>query len=273
MKDRALLLAIDTCGPDDSIALGQQLFGKFHTLGNTQLGGRHTSEALVGHALDLLTMAGVYRTWLSAIVAVNGPGSLSRIRDGLNAVADLARDYQTPVAIVSRLEVLAAASGIPCIALDAGRQEIFLRLAGPSGEPRELLAGAAELASIPPPSRVAFCDKNSAQLLKLAWPATELVKVNGPAAADALMFAVARVDAGEFVDPASLEGHHLCRSDAEAACRPSMRNARRAASPSLPPAPNPAPSSALPSPACCRPRLSSKPSPWLPKASGKGSGG
>ena len=215
MKDRALLLAIDTCGPAGSIALGQQLLGKFRILGDTKLGGRRNSETLVGETIGLLRRVEVRLSWLSAIVAVNGPGSFTGVRVGLSAVKGLAEGNRTPVVAVSRLEVLAAASGVFSVALDAHRHEIFLRLAEPSGAARELLAGAAELASIPPAPRVAFCDEGAAQLLRPAWPATELVKVPAPTGADALLFAVARVDAGEFVDLALLDGHYLRRSDAE----------------------------------------------------------
>ena len=215
MQDRALLLAIDTCGPAGSIALGQQLFGKFHKLGDTQLGGHRNSETLIGEVAALLQRSEVRLSWLSAMVAVNGPGSFTGVRVGLSAVKGLAEGNRTPVVAVSRLEVLASASGVPCAALDAHRHEIFLRLADPSGAARELLAGADELATIPPPPRVAFCDDAAAQLLRSAWPATELVKVPAPTAADALLFAVARVDAGEFVDLALLDGHYLRRSDAE----------------------------------------------------------
>ncbi len=215
MQDRALILAIDTCGPAGSIALGQQLFGEFHKLGDVELGGRRNSEALVGETMNLLRMAEVLPSWLTAIVAVNGPGSFTGVRVGLSAVKGLAEGNQTPVVAVSRLEVLASVSQVPCAALDAHRHEIFLRLAEPSGGVRELLAGAAELATIPPPPRVAYCDDAAAQLLKSAWPASELVEFRAPTAADALMFAVPRVDAGEYVDLALLDGHYLRRSDAE----------------------------------------------------------
>jgi tRNA threonylcarbamoyladenosine biosynthesis protein TsaB len=215
MQDRALLLAIDTCGPDGSIALGQQLSGKFRMLGDAHLSGHRYSETLIGEVSSLLRLAEMRLSWLSAIVVVNGPGSFTGMRVGLSAVKGLAEGNQTPVVAVSRLEVLASASGVPCAALDAHRHEIFLRLAESSGAARELLAGAAELASIPPPPRVAYCDDAAAQLLKSAWPATELVEFRAPTAADALMFAVARVDAGEFVDLALLDGHYLRRSDAE----------------------------------------------------------
>ncbi len=215
MLERMLLLAIDTCGPDGSIALGQQLFGKFHILGDAHLSGGRYSETLIGEAIGLLRMAELHLASLSAIVAVNGPGSFTGVRVGLSAVKGLAEGNRTPVVAVSRLEVLASASGVPCAALDAHRHEIFLRLSEPSGAARELLAGAAELAATPPPPRVAYCDEGAAALLASAWQATELVEFRAPTAADALMLAVPRVDAGEFVDLALLDGHYLRRSDAE----------------------------------------------------------
>jgi len=165
--------------------------------------------------MNLLRIAEVLPSWLTAIVAVNGPGSFTGVRVGLAAAKGLAEGNQIPVVAISRLEVMAAVSGVPCAALDAHRHEIFLRMGEPSGAPRELLAGAAELAAIPPPPRVVYCDESAAQLLKSAWPATELVEFRAPTAADALMFAVSRVDAGDFVDLALLDGHYLRRSDAE----------------------------------------------------------
>jgi tRNA threonylcarbamoyladenosine biosynthesis protein TsaB len=216
MQDYAYLLAIDTCGPSGSVALGQQVYGKFHVLGDSQFDGRRSSDRVVASVCELLSLAEVQLPQLSAIVAVNGPGSFTGVRVGLSAVKGLAEGSRIPVLAVSRLEVLAAASGVPCAALDAHRQEIFLRLAEPAGVARELLAGAAELAAIqPPPPRVAVCDEGAARLLRAAWPATELVKTAPPTAADALKLCVPRVEHGEFVDLALLDGHYLRSSDAE----------------------------------------------------------
>ena len=215
MPESRPILAIDTCGPSGSVALGRLESGLVEILGQTDLAGRTYSATLVAAVAELLRQAGTQLGQLSAIVAVNGPGSFTGVRVGLSAVKGLAEGNRTPVVAVSRLEVLASASGVPCAALDAHRHEIFLRLAEPSGATRELLAGAVELESIAPPPRIAVCDEGAAQLLHSAWPATELVEFRAPTAADALMFAVPRVDAGEFVDLSLLDGHYLRRSDAE----------------------------------------------------------
>jgi tRNA threonylcarbamoyl adenosine modification protein YeaZ/ribosomal-protein-alanine acetyltransferase len=216
MPESMLLLAIDTCGPTGSIALGQLVRGELHILGETSLGGQRPSETLVGYACEMLRMAGVQLPQLGAIVAVNGPGGFTGVRVGLAAVKGLAESAQIPVVAVSRLEVLATKVKTASAALDAHRHEVFLRISGPDGQARELLAGAAELAAdVPPPKRIAVCDEAAAQLLSEAWPTTELVRTTAPTAADALRLCAPRVAAGEFVDLALLDGNYLRRSDAE----------------------------------------------------------
>jgi tRNA threonylcarbamoyladenosine biosynthesis protein TsaB len=211
-----LMLAIDTCGPTGSIALGQLVQGELHILGETTLGGQRPSETLVGSACEMLRMAEVPLSQLSAIVAVNGPGGFTGVRVGLAAVKGLAEPARIPVVAVSRLEVLAAKAGVASAALDAHRHEVFLRVGGGDGQARELLAGADDLAAIDPaPQRIAVCDEAAAQLLGEAWPTAELVLTNAPTAADALRLCAPRAAAGEFVDLALLDGNYLRRSDAE----------------------------------------------------------
>jgi tRNA threonylcarbamoyladenosine biosynthesis protein TsaB len=230
MQESMLLLAIDTCGPTGSVALGQLASGELHILGETTLGGQRPSETLVASVCDMLRMAEVPLAHLGAIVAVNGPGGFTGVRVGLAAVKGLAEAAQIPVVAVSRLEVLAAKAGVPSdrssslgwqagvpsAALDAHRHEVFLRVGGPDGQARELLAGTAELAGIDPaPRHIAVCDEDAAALLGVAWPAAELVRTDAPTAADALRLCASRAAAGEFVDLALLDGNYLRRSDAE----------------------------------------------------------
>jgi tRNA threonylcarbamoyladenosine biosynthesis protein TsaB len=216
MPESMLLLAIDTCGPTGSVALGQLVQGQLHILGETSLGGQRPSETLVGYACEMLRMAEVPLAQLGAIVAVNGPGGFTGVRVGLAAVKGLAESSRIPVVAVSRLEVLAGKTGVPSAALDAHRHEIFLRVEGPDGQVRELLAGAAELAALDPaPQRIAVCDEAAAQLLSAAWPDAELVRVAEPTATDALRLCAARAAVGQFVDLALLDGNYLRRSDAE----------------------------------------------------------
>jgi tRNA threonylcarbamoyladenosine biosynthesis protein TsaB len=211
-----LLLAIDTCGPSGSIALGRLAGRDLEILGQTELEGRSYSATLVAAVADLLAHAGVQLKDLGGIVAVNGPGSFTGVRVGLSAVKGLAEAAQIPVVALSRLQVLSRISGAPSSALDAHRNEVFLRLETAGKPAQELLAGPQELAAIhPAPVRIAVCDDAAAELLAAAWPATLLVTSTAPTAADALRLGEARLLAGAHVDLALLDGHYLRRSDAE----------------------------------------------------------
>jgi tRNA threonylcarbamoyladenosine biosynthesis protein TsaB len=213
MSSPRYILGIDTCGPTGSVALGQVTNGTVEILGGRELEGRSYSAQLVAAIEELLTGAGMKLGQLDALVAVNGPGSFTGVRVGLSAVKGLAESAQIPVVAVSRLEVLAWKAGPACSAIDAHRQEVFLRIGEPS---RELLAGAEELAALDPGAiLVAVCDQAAAELLGRAWPAARLVVVPAPGAADAVHLCSGRVAAADFVDLALLDGHYLRRSDAE----------------------------------------------------------
>lgn len=216
MQPGGLLLAIDTCGPTGSVALGRLAGRDLDLLGQTELEGRSYSATLVAAVADLLAHAGVQLNDLGGIVAVNGPGSFTGVRVGLSAVKGLAEPAQIPVVAISRLLVLSRKSGVPSAALDAHRGEVYLRLEDASRPPRELLAGKQELAAIAPaPLRVAICDDSAAALLASAWPEAQLVQVAAPTAKDALRLGEARLVAGGNVDLALLDGNYLRRSDAE----------------------------------------------------------
>ena len=232
MPDSALLLAIDTCGPSGSVALGRWSAGAVEILGQTELAGRTYSATLVAAIAGLLNQNQKKLSQLDAIVAVNGPGSFTGVRVGLSAAKGLAQGASLPVLAVSRLEVLCWKAQAPSAALDAHRGEVFLRIAnfpGVAPEGRELLAGARDLAGIDlacidtPPVRIAVCDEPAAALLRSAWPAVELIAVPAPAAADALQLCAPRAAAGQFADLALLDGHYLRRSDAEIFGEPARR--------------------------------------------------
>jgi tRNA threonylcarbamoyladenosine biosynthesis protein TsaB len=216
MAASALLLGIDTCGPSGSVALGRWSDRAIEILGQIELEGRNYSSTLVAAVGELLAGAGMQLGQLSAIVAVNGPGSFTGVRVGLAAVKGLAEPARIPVVAVSRLEVLAAKAGTASAALDAHRHEVYLRMEAAGEQAREMLAGAHELAEVDfPPARIALCDEAAAQLIGTAWPGAELVNMAAPNAGDALRLCAPRVAAGDFADLALLDGHYLRRSDAE----------------------------------------------------------
>jgi tRNA threonylcarbamoyladenosine biosynthesis protein TsaB len=223
-----LVLAIDTCGPVGSMALGRLrgpetdpvatpgLLSRgsnkagVEILGQTELEGRSYAANLVTSVRELLGGHGVTLRDVGCIVAVNGPGSFTGVRVGLSTVKGLAMGAGMPVLAISRLAVLAGKAQVNAAALDAHRGEVFLRGVG-----GELLAGADELAQIAAPERVAVCDEASAKVVRAAWPEAELVEVAAPTAADALVQAALRVLAGDFVELALLDGNYLRRPDAE----------------------------------------------------------
>jgi len=209
------LLAIDTCGPAGSVALGRWNGASVEILGQIELEGRGYSSTLVPAVAELLAQAETRLALLDAIVAVNGPGSFTGVRVGLSAVKGLAEAPAISVVAVSRLEVLAAKAKVPAAALDAHRHEVFLRIREADGQGRELLAGAAELAALLAPAQVALCDEAAAELLATSWPLAELIRSDAPTAADALQLAAPRVQANQFADLELLDGHYLRRSDAE----------------------------------------------------------
>jgi tRNA threonylcarbamoyladenosine biosynthesis protein TsaB len=211
-----LLLGIDTCGPRGSVALARVSVGAVSVLGQRELEGRSYSATLTTAIAALLAEVGATLADLGGMVVVNGPGSFTGVRVGVSTAKGLAEGLGLPVVAVSRLAVLAAQSGIGSAALDAHRNEVFLRVGQPAGEPAELLAGAEDLAGLQPaPARVAVCEESAARLLREAWPVTELVLVPAPTASDALQLAAARILAGDAVELVLLDGHYLRRSDAE----------------------------------------------------------
>jgi len=211
-----LLLGIDTCGPTGSVALCRFAGGSVEILEQIELEGRSYSATLVTAVSHLLSHAAAKVSDLSAIVAVNGPGSFTGVRVGLSAVKGLAEAAQIPVVAVSRLEVLGWKAGVGSAALDAHRHEVFLRLGEAGGTARELLAGADELAALRPTERkIALCDEEAGVLLSSAWPAVTLLLTGPPTAADALKLCTKRVDQADFVDLALVDANYLRRSDAE----------------------------------------------------------
>lgn len=214
MGAEMVLLGIDTCGPEGSVALGRFCGDSVEILGERALAGRSYSATLVTALRELLEGAGIGLGQIDGIVAVNGPGSFTGVRVGLSAVKGLAEGQRATVTAVSRLEVLAAKAGVGSAALDAHRNEVFLRLGG-AETTREQLAGAEELAAEKPVGAIAVCEEAAERVLRAAWPEAELVRVDAPTAADALRLCVGRVAEGERVELALLDGNYLRRSDAE----------------------------------------------------------
>jgi tRNA threonylcarbamoyladenosine biosynthesis protein TsaB len=211
-----LILGIDTCGSPGSVALARLTVDGVAVLGQSELAGRSYSTSLVPAVGGLLSKEQAQMALVYAIVGVHGPGSFTGVRVGLSAVKGLAEPARIPVVAVSRLGVLAHKAGTLSSALDAHRQEVFLRLSVSGTREREFLAGPAELSAIEfRPSVIGVCDDRARALLGASWPDVEQIGVAPPTAADAIAWAREKILAQEFVDLARLDGHYLRRSDAE----------------------------------------------------------
>lgn len=209
-----LLLGIDTCGSQGSVALARLHGDVLATLAETELAGKTYSARLVGAIRELLIAQAAQVRDLGAIVVTSGPGSFTGIRVGLGTAKGLAEARRTPLVAVSRLAVLAHVAGTKAAALDAGRGEFYLGTFG--GERRESLIPRSRF--LEEAERLgqdlAVCE---AQVLALAMKARS---VPPPTAAQALESALPRLRAGQFDDAATLDGDYLRRSDAEIFAKP-----------------------------------------------------
>ena len=223
MTENALLLAVDTCGPAGSIALGRVRDAALDLLGEAELAGGEYAALLVQAIADLLRTADGGIADLAGIVVVSGPGSFTGIRVGLATVKALAESLDLPVVTVSRLTLLAHLAKAECAVLDAHRGQLYCGMYG-DGEAREMLLTAGEINSMggltgERPGRVAVCEESVAQLLEELCGEPELVRVAAPTAVDALRFSLGRWRAGEFADVATLDGFYLRGADAKVAAR------------------------------------------------------
>ncbi|WP_158786658.1 tRNA (adenosine(37)-N6)-threonylcarbamoyltransferase complex dimerization subunit type 1 TsaB [Granulicella sp. L46] len=124
-QDERLLL-IDTCGETAGIALtcGEEV------LATRDLARGSASAEIIDAIRRLLqSQPGSQLRNLDAIGIVHGPGSFTGIRAGLATAKGLCEAAALPMAAVSRLEVLANATGLAdgYAALDAGRSEVYVR--------------------------------------------------------------------------------------------------------------------------------------------------
>lgn len=206
-----MLLGIDTCGALGTIALVRWSDGAVSHLVQAELAGKTFAAQLVPKIEDLLASQGSNLEDLKAIVVVNGPGSFTGLRIGVSSSKALAEALSLPLVAVSRLAVLAQMAQADMAVLDGGRDEYYFRkqkqesLFTPE-EVRRRLNGT-----------LAVCEENAAH----AFPAAVLV--DPPTAADALVYAVPRLQAKDFDDIAMLDGNYVRRSDAELFAKPGAR--------------------------------------------------
>jgi tRNA threonylcarbamoyladenosine biosynthesis protein TsaB len=210
------VLLIHTAGGEGSVALAETEAAQA-IVATEVLPGRSSSERLVPAVRRLMEGLGWRLGELAAVVVVDGPGSFTGVRVGLSAAKGLSEAGGGGLIAVSRLALLAAAvdggGGVVHAVLDAGRGEFFygeyvgrrcLREALMSGEDVRAAAGSGV---------VVACESKVMEALCGIGLGVRMVEE--PSAGDALPLALARMEAGDFDDAATLDANYLRRTDAE----------------------------------------------------------
>ena len=220
-----MLLALNTCGSTASVALGVAGTHEIEILATASLAVRTYSARLIPEIAALLESRHVTLRDIEAIVVVNGPGSFTGIRVGLSTAKGLAEGAGIPLIAVSRLALLAGASGLPHVlaAVDAGRGEYYVgEYQNGQNLGEVLLSGEETVAAAKQPGAgVLVCDESVAGDASAASSACAALAVCGPVyvqpadAAEALRFALGRFRARKFDDVETLQANYLRRSDAE----------------------------------------------------------
>jgi tRNA threonylcarbamoyladenosine biosynthesis protein TsaB len=202
-----LVLAIDTCGPEGSIALGRVTEEKMERIGQATLAGKTYSSQLMPAIRALLEESRISLAELGCLAVVHGPGSFTGVRVGLSTAKGLAEARSLPVVGVSRLQVLAQKAAQRAAVLDAGRGEVYFGIAGDSGS--ELLLTREQVQERTAEADLACCEEKVAE----AFPAA--TRVAAPTAADALEFAQSLIRNRNYHDIGAMDAHYLRRSEAE----------------------------------------------------------
>ncbi len=218
-----LLLAVDTSGPEGSLALALGDEAHFDVLDVVAIAGGTFSAQLVPQLSAVLARHSRSKLELGGFAVASGPGSFTGLRVGLSSVKALAEVLKKPIAAVSVLEAVAAASaksGRGMAALDAGRKQVY------AGE-YQLTQGTAQMvserlltneeftAAVPLYRTVITPDEAVANLVGAA------VQVIARPRADAYArLGLRKILAGNTISAEELEANYIRRSDAEIFAKP-----------------------------------------------------
>jgi tRNA threonylcarbamoyladenosine biosynthesis protein TsaB len=218
-----MLLSLNTCGSTASVALGVVDKNEVRIAATAELAVRTYSARLIPEIASLLESKYATLRDVKAIVVVKGPGSFTGIRVGLSTAKGLAEGAGIPVIAISRLALLANASGLPHVlaAIDAGRSEYYVGEYRNGNKLSEMLLSSEDTVAVAkrPGAGVLICDESRADDLSAsACSALSIcgpVYVQPPDAADAIRFSLGRFRASDFDDLETLDANYLRRSDAE----------------------------------------------------------
>ena len=215
-----IFLAADTSGKDGSLALARGDGRSLEILEVVALEGGNFSAQLVPQIAGLLAKHGFSQRDIAGLAVATGPGSFTGLRVGLAAVKGLAEALEKPIASVSKLEVVARASGLQggvIAALDAGRKQAFVgdyEIAGDAATcGKEHLLTWEELAAHAAGRVVATPDAVVADGVSGVGGKILLLEV--PRADAVARIGFARFLAGDVAEVASLEANYIRRTDAE----------------------------------------------------------
>ena len=220
-----MLLALNTCGSIASVALGVVGPKGIKIVAQAELPARTYAARLIPEIAALLDSRRSTVRDLEAIVVVKGPGSFTGIRIGLGTAKGLAEGAGVPLLAVSRLALIAHATGLPHVmaAVDAGRGEFYVGEYRNGENLGESLMSGSEIqeATRRPGAGVLVCEESplhegaAATTACAALAICGPVYVQAPGAAEALGFALPRFQGGEFDDIETMQANYLRRPDAE----------------------------------------------------------
>jgi tRNA threonylcarbamoyladenosine biosynthesis protein TsaB len=216
-----LFLAADTSGKHGSIALARGGPGEACEIVEVvPLAGGTFSAQLVPQIAALLGKHGFSKHDIGALAVVSGPGSFTGLRVGLAAIKALAEVLDKPIAAVSLLEAVAAAShsqGRMVAALDAGRGEVYASEYEVDGAAIHLvsqrLLSLAEFVQASEGSLVVTPDQDLAGAAREAG--LKVKEVEFPRADMIARLGWNKIRTGEITTPEALDANYIRRSDAE----------------------------------------------------------
>jgi len=219
------VLLIHTAGGEGSVALADTMLAE-PIVATESLPGRTSSERLVPAVRRLLDTHRWRMNELGVLVVVHGPGSFTGVRVGLSAAKGLSEAAGVPLIAVSRLALLAgsvegAGEAVHAV-LDAGRGEFYYGKYLGRRRLTEALLPVNEVVAAATKGVVVACEAKVAETLAELAPRV----IVEPSAADALPFAMDRIEANDFDDVATLDANYLRRTDAEIFAKPVGRAAQ-----------------------------------------------
>jgi len=235
-----IILAVDTCSGQSSIALGTSSVGTgFALLGQVELAAEWTSTALHVEISRLLEQHQLTTAAIGGYAVTNGPGSFTAVRIGTAAVKGLAEVHGKRVASVSTLALIAQASEWSSIEgeaaadivwlpiLDARRAQVFSGLYRRQGgslklmEPETVSALRAVLERLSSlgKAQVRFCSPNielfADTIAAADYPPAAIVKAPAALAGTLARMGSLAFARGDAVDPVAVDANYIRASDAE----------------------------------------------------------